>query len=81
MSMSHSERLPDWVTRQTEASGVMVLMMISFLFGTVALALGIRYGPSGALIGITAGAIGILLAGGWQALAHVSWVAKDPKCL
>ena len=79
--MSHSERLPIWVTRQTEASGVMVLVMIGALFGTAALALGIRYGSSGALIGITAGAIGILLAGSWQALAHVSWVAKDPNCL
>jgi hypothetical protein len=81
IAMSHSDRLPSWAIRQAEASGVIVLVTIGALSGAVALALGIRCGPGGALMGITAGAIGILLAGLWQGLAHIPWVTNDPKCL
>ena len=79
--MSYSDRLPVWALRETEAPGVLVLVIIGSLFGALALALGIRCGLSGALIGIAAGAIGIGLAGLWQALAHIPWAAKGPKCL
>ena len=70
--MSYSERLSIWAVRQTKASGVLVLVMIGTFFGALALALGIRYGLAGALTGITAGAIGICLAGLWQRLAHTT---------
>jgi hypothetical protein len=79
--MSYSERLPSLGLVKTEASGVIVLVMIGSLSGAVALMLGVRYGPAGALMGIAGGAIGIFLAGLWQGLAHIPWVTKDPKCL
>jgi hypothetical protein len=79
--MSYSERLPSSGFLQTEASGVIVLVLIGSLSGAVALMLGIKCGPGGALMGIAGGAIGIFLAGLWQGLAHIPWVTKDPKCL
>jgi hypothetical protein len=79
--MSYSVRLPSLALRQTEASGVIILVLIGAVSGAVALTLGIRCGLHGAVFGITAGAIGILLAGLWQGLAHVPWITKNLKCL
>jgi hypothetical protein len=79
--MNYSERVPSLGFIKTEASGVIVLVMIGSLSGAVALMLGIKCGPSGGLVGIAGGAIGILLAGLWQALAHIPCITKDPKCL
>ena len=72
LPMSYFERQPVWAIRQTEASGVLVLVIIGTFFGALALALGIRYGLAGALTAIAAGAIGICLAGLWQRLAHIT---------
>jgi hypothetical protein len=72
--MSFSERLT------SEAAGLIILVMIGSLSGAVALMLGIKCGPGGALMGIAGGSIGILLAGLSQGLAHIPGHKKS-ECL